>query len=243
MPALRLATAATPESRAIIFRLLADHGRQHIGAYILSVLLMAISAAATALSAYLLKPVLDHMVKANGLSTLELLSLFIAGLFLVRGLATYCYLVLLARTGNRVVADVQAQLFDHLLMQDMSFFQDRHSGEFMARLAIAAASIRDTLQLLIVSAGRDILTLGGLIIVMFVQDAGMSLIAIALMPIGAYGLSRLVKSVRMLARRSFDGSTQILEIMQEAVQGLRIVKSFNLEGVMRNRMRASIAHV
>ena len=113
----------------------------------------------------------------------------------------------------------------------------------MSRLAIAAASIRDTLQLLIVSAGRDILTLGGLIIVMFVQDSRMSVIAVALMPIGAYGLSRLIKSVRMLARRSFDGSTQILEIMQETVQGLRIVKSFNLEDVMRQRMRAAVAHV
>lgn len=240
---MRSTIAATPESRAIILRLLADHGRQHIGAYALAAFLMAISAAATALSAYLLKPVLNHMVQANGFSTLELLAVSIAALFLLRGLATYCYLVLLARTGNRVVADVQAQLFDHLLMQDMRFFQDRHSGDFMARVTLAAASIRDTLQLLIVSAGRDILTLGGLIVVMFVQDARMSVIAIALMPIGAYGLSRLIRSVRMLARRSFDGSTQILEIMQEAVQGLRIVKSFNLEDVMRNRMRASVLHV
>ena len=126
-------------------------------------LLMAVAAASTALSAYLLKPVLDHIVEANGLAALELLSLSIAGLFLVRGLATYCYLVLLARTGNHIVANVQTKLFDHLLMQDMAFFQDRHSGEFMSRIAVAAASIRDTLQLLIVSAGRDILTLGDLI--------------------------------------------------------------------------------
>jgi ATP-binding cassette subfamily B protein len=242
MPRL-FASSAAPESRAVIVRLIADQGRRHIGSYLLAGLLMAAAAAATALSAYLLKPVLDHMMKANGLSALELLALAIAGLFLVRGLATYCYLVLLARTGNRIVADVQAKLFDHLLTQNMAFFQDRHSGEFMAKIAIAAASIRDTLQLLIVTAGRDVLTLAGLIVVMFVQDWKMSLIAIALMPLGAYGLSRLIKTVRMLARRSFDGSAQILEIMQEAVQGLRIVKSFNLEGVMRERMHGSVEHV
>jgi ATP-binding cassette subfamily B protein len=237
------ALALRSESIATITRLIADHGRKHIGSYVLAALLMAASAAATALSAYLLKPVLDHMVEANGLAALELLSVSIAGLFLVRGLATYGYLVLLARTGNRIVADVQTKIFDHLLMQDMAFFQDRHSGEFMSKLAIAAASIRDTLQLLVVSAGRDILTLSGLLVVMFVQDSRMSLIAIALMPLGAYGLSRLVKSVRMLARRSFDGSAQILEIMQEAMQGLRIVKSFNLEGLMQKRMHGAVVHV
>jgi subfamily B ATP-binding cassette protein MsbA len=243
MPAPRSASAKPAQPRPILWRLLADHGRQHIGAYALAGLLMALSAAATALSAYLLKPVLDHMVDAKGFEALELLSLGIAALFLVRGLATYSYLVLLARAGNRIVADVQAKVFDHLLTQDMTFFQDRHSSEFMSKLAIAAASIRDTLQLLIISAGRDILTLGGLIAVMFLQDSRMSVIALALLPLGAYGLSRLVKTVRVLARRSFDGSAQILEIMQEAVQGLRIVKSFNLEELMRIRMAAAVTHV
>ena len=243
MPALSLATAFSGDSIAIIRRLFADHGRRHIGAYLLAALLMAASAAATGLSAYLLKPVLDHMVEKNGFGALELLSLAIAGLFLVRGLATYSYLVLLARTGNRIVARVQANLFDRLLSQNMAFFQDRHSSEFTTRMGVAAAGIRDTLQVIIMSAGRDVLTLVGLVIVMFIQDARMSVVALALMPIGAYGLSRLIKSVRALARSSFDGTAQILEIMQETIQGLRIVKSFNLEQVMQRRMRAAVTHV
>jgi ABC-type multidrug transport system fused ATPase/permease subunit len=125
----------------------------------------------------------------------------------------------------------------------MAFFQDRHSSEFTTRIGVAAAGIRDTLQVIIISAGRDVLTLAGLVIVMFIQDARMSVIALTLMPIGAYGLSRLVKSVRALARSSFDGTAQILEIMQETMQGLRIVKSFNLEQVMQKRMRTAVAHV
>ncbi len=243
MAAPPFAPAFRGDSIAMIRRLFADHGRQHLGAYLLAGLLMAVSAAATGLSAYLLKPVLDHMVETNGFRALELLSLAIAGLFLTRGLATYGYLVLLARTGNRIVARVQANLFDHLLGQNMAFFQDRHSSDFMTRLGVAATGIRDTLQILIMSAGRDALTLIGLVFVMFIQDAKMSVIALALMPIGAYGLSRLIKSVRKLARSSFDGTAQILEIMQEAIQGLRIVKSFDLEGVMQRRMRAAVGHV
>ncbi|HKH80681.1 MAG TPA: ABC transporter ATP-binding protein [Methylovirgula sp.] len=231
------------ESIAMIRQLFADQGRRHVGAYLLAGLLMAASAAATGLSAYLLKPVLDHMVETNGFRALELLSLAIAGLFLVRGLATYCYTVLLARTGNRIVAQVQANLFDHLLNQNMAFFQDRHSSEFTTRVGVAAAGIRDTLQVIIMSAGRDVLTLAGLVIVMFIQDARMSVIALALMPIGAYGLSRLIKSVRALARSSFDGTAQVLEIMQETIQGLRIVKSFNLERVMQRRMRTAVGNV
>jgi ABC-type multidrug transport system fused ATPase/permease subunit len=243
MASLPFAQAFRGETIAMIRRLFADHGRAHFGAYLVSGILMAVSAAATGLSAYLLKPVLDHMVETNGLSALEILSLVIAGLFFVRGLATYGYLVLLARTGNRIVAQVQTELFDHLLDQNMAFFQDRHSSEFSSRIGVAAACIRDTLQVIVISAGRDVLTLLGLIVVMFIQDPLMAVTALTLMPIGAYGLSRLIKSVRTLARCSFDGTTQILEIMQEAIQGLRIVKSFNLEQLMRRRMRAAIGNV
>lgn len=243
MAAFRHFSAFTGESLVLIRRLFADQGRAHLGAYLAALGLMALAASATALSAYLLKPVLNHIVEPDGFATLKYLSLYIAGLFVVRGAATYGTLVLMARTGNRIVASVQRQLFHHLLQQNMAFFQDRHSSEFMSRLAVSATSIRDTLQLLITSAGRDLLTLLGLIGVMIIQDPLMSLIALSLMPIGAYGLANLVKNVRQLARRSFDRSAQIFEIMQEAIQGLRIVKSFNLETDMRRRMNAAIEDV
>ena len=235
--------ALTSDSFGLIRRLFADHGRIHLGAYLAALVLMAVAALATALSAYLLKPVLNHMVEAGGFATLKYLSLYIAGLFLVRGAATYSYLVLLARTGNRIVASVQSRLFDHLLVQNMAFFQDRHSSEFTSRLVLAATSIRDTLQLLITSAGRDLLTLLGLVSVMIIQDPLMSVIALSLMPIGAYGLANLIRSVRQLARRTFDMSALILEIVQETIQGLRIVKSYNLEGEMRRRMHAAVDEV
>ncbi|MDB5649215.1 MAG: transporter ATP-binding protein [Hyphomicrobiales bacterium] len=224
-------------------RLFTEHGRQHVRSYIGAGCLMAIGAAATAISAWLLKPVLNGMVEAEGFRTLRMLSWAVAGLFILRGLATYGYLVVLSRTGNRIVAGVQTRLFDHLLRQDMRFFQDRHSTDFMSRLSLAANGVRDTLQVLITSMGRDILTLAGLIVVMFVQDPLMALMALSVMPVGGYFLGRLIRKVRKSARRSFDGSARIMETMQETLQGVRIVKSFNLENIMRQRMAVSVREV
>jgi ATP-binding cassette subfamily B protein len=174
---------------------------------------------------------------------LKLLSLVIAGLFLLRGCATYGYLVLLARTGNAIVAKVQMRLFEHLITQDLRHLQINHSGEFLTRLSIAANGVRETLQVLITSAGRDILTLLGLITVMIVQDPALSLIALALMPVGTYGLGRLIRRVRTFARRSFDGTAKIIFAMHEALLGIRAVKSFGLESLMINRMQAAVSEV
>ncbi len=204
---------------------------------------MAVGSAATALVAYLLKPVLNHMVEPDGLRNMRVLSGAVAALFAVRGLSAYFSQVLLARAGARIVASVQLRLFDRLLDQDIAYLRDGPSSAMLARLAIAAGGVRDTLQVLALSVGRDAATLFCLIVVMFVQDTALALIAISIMPIAGYGLSQLVGAVRKLARRSFDGSARVIQTLQETLLGITIVKSFNLEDEMRARMERSVFEV
>jgi ATP-binding cassette subfamily B protein len=232
----------------LVRRLLAEHARQHVGAYATALLLMAISAGATVLSVALLRPVVNGMTHLNvaepgAFKQLRFLALAVAVLYIVRGVATFGQLVLMSRAGNRIVAALQERVYDHLLHQPVSFFADRHSSELMARLALAANGVRDIVQLLVTSAGRDLLTVLGLLVVMVYEDPLMALLALSLMPVGALMLGRLMGRVRKFARRSFDGSTRIMQHMGETVQGVRIIKSFNLEGVMRGRMGAAVAEV
>ena len=204
---------------------------------------MGVGSAATALVAYLLKPVLNHMVEPDGLRSMRVLSGAVAALFAVRGVSSYFSQVLLARTGARIVANMQLRLFDRLLDQDIAYLRDGHSSAMLARLAIAANGVRDTLQVLALSLGRDAATLFCLIVVMFVQDTALALIAISIMPIAGYGLGALVGAVRRLARRSFDGSAKVIETLQDTLLGITVVKSFNLEDEMRARMGRSVGEV
>ena len=224
-------------------RIFVDHGRKHVKSYILAAFFLSMGAAATAGSAYLLKPVLNGIVQGDKFSELRLLAWAVFGLFTLRGIATYLSMIVLSRTGNRIIAGVQSRVFDHLLRQDMRFFQDHHSTDFMARLAYAPNAVRDTLQAMITAFGRELLTLTGLIVVMFVQDPFLAALSLLTLPVAALLLGRMIGKVRTFARRSFDGSTQIMQTMQETVQGSRIVKSFNLEDTMRARMARAIREV
>ncbi len=236
-------SARPATSFSILRRLLAEHGRRYGVAYLAALVSMGVGSAATALVAYLLKPVLNQMVDPDGLRTMRVLSLAVAALFAVRGLSSYFSQVLLARAGARIVADLQMRVFDRLLDQDMAFLRDSHSSDMLARVAIAAGGVRDTLQVLALSVGRDAATLVCLVVVMFVQDATLALIAVAAMPIAGFGLSQLVGAVRRLSRRSFDGSARVLQTVQETLQGIGVVKSFTLEDEMRARMGASVDEV
>jgi subfamily B ATP-binding cassette protein MsbA len=233
----------------MIRRLFVDHGRKHALAYGFALVLMAISAAATGISVGLLRPVVNGMMvfsaagEGGSFRELRYLAFSVAGLYVLRGLATFGQLVIMSRAGNNIVASVQAEVYERLLRQPVGFFQDRHSSDFMSRLAFAASGVRDTLQVIISSAGRDLLTLVSLVIVMVYQDGMMAVIALSFLPIAALILGRVIKRVRKAAHRSYDGSARIMETMQETVQGIRIVKSFNLEDTMRARMAASIRQV
>ena len=235
-------------SLALIRRLLAEHAWTHLPSYLAAFVLMAISAGTTALSVWLLRPVVNGM---TGLSVTEpgafrhlrFLALTVAALYIIRGLATFGQLILMSRTGNRIVATLQERVYDHLLHQPVAFFSDRHSSELMSRLALAANSVRDIVQLVVTSVGRDALTVLGLLIVMIYDDPLMSIIALSGLPLGALILGRLMGRVRRFARRSFDGSARIMQHMGETVQGIRIIKSFNLEGLMRSRMKGAVREV
>ena len=244
-------TAAADEggrSLPLIRRLMAEHARAHAGSYAAALALMAVSAAASVGSVALLRPVVNGMTGMNvaepgAFKMLRNLAIAVAVLYVIRGLATCGQLILMSRAGNRIVAALQQRVYDHLLHQPVRFFSDRHSSELMARLAMAANGARDAVQFVINSAGRDVLTVIGLAGVMVYNDPLMSLIALSIAPIGVLMLSRLMKKVRRAARRSFDGSAEIMKHMGETAQGIRIIKSFNLEGVMRARMAGAVGEV
>lgn len=232
----------------LIRRLLAEHAVAHAGSYAAALALMAVSAAASVGSVALLRPVVNGMTGMNvaepgAFKMLRNLAIAVAVLYVIRGLATCGQLILMSRAGNRIVAALQERVYDHLLHQPVRFFSDRHSSELMARLAMAANGARDAVQFVINSAGRDVLTVIGLAGVMVYNDPLMSLIALSIAPVGVLMLSRLMKKVRRAARRSFDGSADIMKHMGETAQGIRIIKSFNLEGVMRARMAGAVGEV
>jgi ATP-binding cassette, subfamily B, bacterial MsbA len=231
-----------PEAGAIamLSRLLRTYGREHVWAYVASALMLAAVAGTNALAAALLRPVLNGMATAGRFSEMRTLAFVVLGLFVLRGLATYGSLVVLSRTGNRIVATVQARVFDQLLRQNLLYFQDRHSSEFIARLALAANGVRDSLQVLVQGIARDALSVAGLVSVMIWRDPLIASMALCVLPIAALFLGRVIRRVRAFARRSFDGSTQIMQTMGETVLGMRIVKAFNLEDVMQKRMQTAI---
>jgi ATP-binding cassette subfamily B protein len=243
MAAPKAETSDDYSTLALVRRLLIDEALTHWPLYALAFVLMGVAAAATALAAYLLGTMTNEAYVKHNFHGIVVIGVIAMAIFAAKGFATYGGTVTLSRIGNRIIADNQRRMFDKLLQENIGFFADRHSSEFIARLTTGANAVSQVINLLITAIGRDLMSLIGLCIVMVVQDPVMSIAGLITAPPAILFLRKLIKRVRGIARAQFTGSTQIIETMQEALQGMRMVKAFALEDEMRRRLAASVGQV
>ena len=227
----------------LIRRLIMEQGAAYWRRYLLAFLLMGVSAGATAGSAYILGQVINKAYVDKDVRGIAVLSGVTVLIFILKGAATYGHQVILSKISNAILANNQRRLFAKLMNESIAFFSERHSSEFLARLTSGAYSVTQVLNLLINALGRDLLLLIGLVVVMLMQDPYMALLGFLVAPPAMLVLRKLVKRIKGLAHNQFTGTADILETMQESLQGIRTVKAFTLEQTMRERIDASIMAV
>ncbi len=242
---MKAATAAASDRYAtfpLVRRLLIDEAWRYWARYALAFTLMGLAAGGTALTAYLVGSMTNNAYTRN-FHAIIVVGVVAIAVFTMKGFATYGASVMLSSIGNRIVADHQRRLFDKLLREDIGFYADRHSSEFIARLTTGTSSVTMVISLLITAVGRDLLSLIALTVVMVSQDPLLSIAGFIVAPPAFLFLRKLIRRVRGIARMQFAGGARVIETMQEALQGMRTVKAFSLEDEMRRRLGVSVAAV
>jgi subfamily B ATP-binding cassette protein MsbA len=167
---------------SLVRRLLVDEAWSHWPRYVIAYVLMGIAAGATALTAYLVGTMTNEAYVNHNLHALTIVGVVAIALFSIKGFSTYGATVILSSIGNSILADNKRRLFDKLLRENIGFFADRHSSEFIARLTAGTAAVTMVINLLIGAVGRDLMSLVALSIVMVVQDPLLSIAGVIVVP-------------------------------------------------------------
>lgn len=162
--------------------------------------------------------------------------------FLIKGGCQYGSNVILARIGNNIVARQQLRVSRHLLSQSLAFLVHFPSGDLISRVARAAVSARDVMNLLMMRV-QDVLTAVFLVAIMFAKDWQLSLVALFIMTPIIGALASIIKRIRKIANAEFLSSIQVISTIQEAITGNKLIKSYNLETHMNRRFDESIRTV
>ncbi len=236
LPPPNLSKPRAGEIVAVIRRILEENGRDYRGAYIFTILCLLTVSATTALSAWIMSPVVNQIFYERRGDLIPWICAALLGAFILRGLAGYGQAVTMARIGNNLVARYQQRIFNHLMKLGVSFFNDTRSGRLAAQINENVNGIRDLLSMTVTSTARDAVSLVGLVGVMIYQDPVLSLSSLLIGPPLIYTVTYLMRRVRRITRESVQINSRLIGAMQEATQGIAIVKAFTMEDELARRI-------
>ncbi|MHA7969303.1 ABC transporter ATP-binding protein [Rhizobium sp. CAU 1783] len=225
---------------AILKRIIAENGREHVRGYIFAIICLATVALTTAFTAWIMESVVNEAFANKRADLVWLICGSILGAFVLRGFAGYGQAVTLSYIGNNIVARYQRRLFSHLMTLSLGYFTESRSAHLAAQISQNINGIRDVLNLTVTSTARDLLSLVALIGVMIFKDPMLTLIVFVAAPPLLYALRYISKRLRSATKESIIFNSHVLGAMQETVQGIAIVKAFTMESALESKIGTTI---
>jgi subfamily B ATP-binding cassette protein MsbA len=224
-------------------RLLKESVRPYGGWLLLALLCMACMAGATALSAWLMKPVVNDVFIGRDARVLWLIAGAVIATFLVKGLANYAQATIMSYVGLRIIADSQNRLFAHLARLDLAFFHDHATGKLISRFTIDINTMRMAVSNVLTGFGKDVLSLVGLVAVMFVQDWQLAALAFVVFPVAVVPIVRIGRRMRKVTANTQEEMGQFTTLLEQTIQGIRVVKAYVMEEYEKRRIAALVERI
>ncbi len=196
---------------------------------------MIFVSAASAGSAFLVKPVLDDVFFKKDLTMLKLIPLAIMGLFLLKGLFDYGQGYLMSFVGQRIITDLREKIYHHVQSLALPFFTKNPTGALMSRIMNDVNLVQGAVTDAVTGLLKDIFTLIGLVFVVFYRDWQLALIALVVFPVAVYPIVKFGRKLRSYSTRTQTTLADLTTMILETISGTRIVKAFNMEDYERKR--------
>jgi subfamily B ATP-binding cassette protein MsbA len=187
---------------------------------------------------FLVQRIMDDVFARKDETALNYLPLLVIGLFAFRGLMNFGQSYLNDYVGLRIINDVRNQLNRHFQSLSLSFFHRNATGMLLARVNSDVQLVRFAITDALASFLKDTTSLVVLMIVAFLKDWVLASIAFFAFPASVLPIMRLSKRIKRFTRRGQVSTGALTSLLQESIQGNRIVKAFGMEDYEDHRFTA-----
>ena len=171
---------------------------------------------------------------------LDRTALMIAGLVAVQAVFNFVRTYELGRVGEAVVADIRKELFSHLLTLPVRFFEERKTGEMTSRLTSDVATVQAAVSQALAQLVNQAINLVGGLLVLFYLDVRLTLVMLTVVPAVAFAAVFFGRRLQRVSTGFQDMVAAANASAEEAIQGVRVVKSFTAEALERRQYAAAI---
>lgn len=230
-------------TRQLASRLLKEHVMPYRARFFFAIIFMILAAAANGAIPFILQPVFDDVFYKGNPDLLFWISGSVFVAFALRGFASYGEAITMSIIGQRIICDLQNRLFHHLMRLDLSFFHRTSSGELISRFTNDIMLMRYSVSNVVVGLGKDFISLIVLIGIMFYRDWLLASIAFFLLPSVILPISKVSRRMRKVTYNTQDEFGKITGHLSQIFQGMRVVKTYGMEGYEISRIERATERV
>ncbi|ALF47738.1 ABC transporter ATP-binding protein [Campylobacter concisus] len=209
--------------------------KDYIPHFILAFIGMGLASGGTAVSAYLVEPVLNKIFVEKNETLLYLLPCAIIAIYLLKNVGTFMQAYFTAYIGQDTIRRFREKMVENLLTLDMKFFNDFRTGELISRTTNDIERIRSIVSSIIPELIRELVTIIGLLCVVIYQSPKLAFFALVVMPLAIYPISRLAKKMKKISKKSQEKTSDITSALSEIFTNIEIIKANNAQKYEHSR--------
>jgi subfamily B ATP-binding cassette protein MsbA len=179
----------------------------------------------------------NRSLEGNRTAILHFAAAAVVAIAAAGALASYLEKNLITRVGQSVMYDLRRDLYHHIQRLSLSYYERHKSGDLVSRVTSDVEAVQDFVSSVLLDMIVDVITLGGMLMVMLYLNWRFTLIAMVVAPllfVEVYSLTRRIKKATRVMRKK-EG--EILSVVQESLSAVRLVKAFAREDYEENRLR------
>ncbi len=204
---------------------------------IIALALSIISAGLLVLRPYMIKVAIDTYITEHELGGLQRFLVLFLAVYTARLGIDYVLNYTTGMVGQRVMHDLRMDIFGHILKMDQRFFDRNRVGRLMTRTTDDVATLNDLYTTGGVELLENTLILIGIAIVMFALDWKLALATLTIVPLVYVAARVFAGRIRVIYRRIRRGTARLNAMLQEYVQGMRIIQLMLRTGWSFDRYR------
>ena len=231
------------KSSKIIKRLLIDHVKPYKKEVIVAIFFMIVVAACAAGVVWLTKPAIDKILVQRNKQMLIAIPLIMLGVYAIKGVAEYFQGYMIKYVGQKILTDMQIQMYGHLLSADLTYIQSQSSGRLISRFTNDIILMRGAISNLLVGCAKYFLSVLFLIIIMFSLEPFLSIFVFLAFPVAIYPIQKLGRKMRKVTGDAQEELSNYTARLDETFQSIKIIKSFTAEKIEANRAKEITAKI
>ena len=213
---------------------------RHTGTLLLAAIALVLAAAATLSIPVAVRRMIDFGFQGDDgdfISRYFAMLILIGAVLAVASAARFYFVSWL---GERVVADLRADVFRHLTRLGPAFFDKTHSGEVMSRLTADTVQIKAAASTALSQSVRNVIMITGALIMMMVTSPPLSFVVIAAIPLVLIPIIGFGRLVRQRSRKAQDSLADAAALAAENLGAIRTLQAFTSETAISRRFQSAV---